>query len=209
MHVPSRYDMSDRRTLLEFIRRYSFGLLVGGSGETEAPMATHLPMLVEEREEHMVLTGHMARANPQWKEVDGRQVLAVFSGPHAYISPAWYGETNVVPTWNYMSVHVFGRFEVISDTDAALVHLGQAVDYFEASASEPWRLESTDPEFQRSLAVAIVAFSIRVDQIQGAWKLNQHHPESRRASTIAGLRRRSLGDDLEIADQMEKQVEPG
>ena len=103
MYVPSHFAESDPATLHDFIERYSFGLLV--SQVDAVPFATHLPFLLDRTAgPHGMLIGHMARANPHWESLRDQTALAVFSGPHAYISPTWYAAANVVPTWNYTAV---------------------------------------------------------------------------------------------------------
>src|SRR5262245_55708329 len=104
MYIPTAFAETDPGTLFGFIEAYSFGLLV--STHQGGPFASHLPLLLErEAGPHGTLLGHMARANPQWHDLDGQEVLAVFSGPHAYVSPTWYESEQVVPTWNYVAVH--------------------------------------------------------------------------------------------------------
>src|SRR4051812_36029868 len=102
MYVPTAFAETDPAKLHDFIEAHSFGLLVSAPGGV--PVATHLPLLLERSTgPHGCLVGHVARANPQWEGLDGKPVLAVFSGPHAYVSPAWYESENVVPTWNYVA----------------------------------------------------------------------------------------------------------
>lgn len=107
-----------------------------------------------------------------------------------------------MPTWNYVAVHVTGTLRIEHDPDRLLQLLEETVSIYEAGAGTQWRLESVDPDFRQRMTGSIVGFSIEIESIQGCWKLSQHHSESRRAGAIAGLRMRSQGDDLEIADLM-------
>src|SRR5262249_9518591 len=117
MYIPAVFAEPDLTRLHDFIEQHSFGLLV--SQVDGLPFATHLPFLLERTAgPHGTLVGHMARANPQWREAGGQTALAIFSGPHVYISPTWYEAEQVVPTWNYTAVHVYGRVEVIDDEGA-------------------------------------------------------------------------------------------
>lgn len=209
MHVPAAYSMTHSDTLREFLAAHSFALLVcnGVTGSEpdkphEPPFAGHLPLIVDPNDASCLI-GHVARNNPLWKMADGTKVLAVFSGPHSYITPAWYGEKNVVPTWNYLTVHVTGTLRIVEDCESALKIVDHAVQYYEASSDQPWSFESTDADFREKLISGIVAFRIHIDSIQGAWKLSQHHPADRRRHTIEGLRTRATGDDLMIAALME------
>ena len=116
MYIPAAFQQTDKTKLHDFIEANSFGLLVSTHGGE--PFATHLPFLLErDAGPHGCLVGHVARANPQWHGLDGQTVLAVFSGPHAYVSPTWYEAENVVPTWNYVAVHAYGPCRLVEDPD--------------------------------------------------------------------------------------------
>src|SRR5688572_14776013 len=112
MYVPSSFAPPDEASLFDAIEQYSFALLVTGGGDEL--VASHLPLLLDRTlGARGTLLGHMARANEQWQSAAGEPALAVFSGPHAYVSPTWYEATQVVPTWNYVAVHAYGRLELI------------------------------------------------------------------------------------------------
>src|SRR5262249_30231661 len=156
MYIPTAFREDDTENLFELIEQNSFGLLV--SEHDGAPFATHLPLLLDRTlAPHGCLIGHMARANPQWQQAEGQTVLAVFSGPHAYISPTWYEAGNVVPTWNYVAVHANGTFHAIHDTEALLEIVGRYVDFFEASLPSPWKFDATS-DYARNMARGIVGF---------------------------------------------------
>ena len=204
MHVPDAYSVTDTDQLRAFMLAHSFALLVSTDvGSDVAPIATHVPLLVEDEDGRPIrLIGHIAKGNPQWKAADGRRVLAVFSGPHAYISPAWYGEKNVVPTWNYVAVHVTGTLFVERDADRVHQILKQSVEFYERDRSVPWSMEAADAAYLERLTAGIVGFSIRIEHLQGCWKLNQHHSQAKRDGVIAGLQSRGHADDLAIASLM-------
>lgn len=197
--------MTDPEVLREFIHKYSFAILVTTDGQSDhPPLATHLPMLLTvESDGTMFLTGHVARANPQWKVASGRPALAVFHGPHAYISPSWYGDKNVVPTWNYLAVHISGRLEIQQEPEQLEELVRNAVTLYESRSAKPWSADSTDAGYLRQLTNAIVGLRMTVDRMEGCWKLNQHHPDERRQGTIEGLLQRGTPDDLEIARLMQ------
>lgn len=114
MYIPTAFEQTDQNKLHEFIEANSFGLLV--STHVGEPFATHLPFLLQrDSGPHGCLFGHVARANPQWRDLDGQSVLAIFTGPHAYVSPTWYESEDVVPTWNYVAVHAYGTCRVEHD----------------------------------------------------------------------------------------------
>src|SRR5580658_2787659 len=117
MYVPASFQVDDPVRLADFIQRYGFATFVTFEGGS--PFASHLPMLFRpEAGPHGTLVSHMARANPQWQHfAEGREALAIFHGPHSYISPAWYKTTPAVPTWNYAVVHAYGLPAIIEDHD--------------------------------------------------------------------------------------------
>jgi transcriptional regulator len=184
MYIPPSFAETDLNTLHDFIESHSFGVLISQGDE---PAASHLPFLLDRQREPLGrLIGHMARANPQWREADGRRVLAIFSGPHAYISPSWYEAEQVVPTWNYVAVHVYGTLRLVNDDAAALQIVRDMVARYERGRAQPWRLED-DAEFLGRMVKAIVGFHIDIDRIEGKWKLSQNHPPARRERVSAAL----------------------
>ena len=178
MYVPAAFAEHDLVRLHEFIRANSFGLLV--SQVDGLPFATHLPFLLEEAGGHLALVGHMARANPQWQQALADQTaLAIFSGPHAYISPTWYEAEQVVPTWNYTAVHVYGRAEIIEAPEAVLKIVQEMVGLYERMLPRPWTFDGSSTFAERMLT-QIVGFRLVIKKIEGKWKLNQNHPSERR-----------------------------
>lgn len=200
MYVPTHFAESNLVELHDAMERYSFATLISQAGGE--PFASHLPLLLErDTAPNGTLIGHMARANPQWQEAAGQRVLAVFSGPHAYISPTWYAADKTVPTWNYVAVHAYGRLELIEDLAEAEAVLRSTIETYEAAQPSPWKLEES-PEFVTRLTQQIVAFRIPIERIEGKWKLNQNHPPERRAKVIAELESRSDQNSREIARLM-------
>ena len=204
MYVPPYFAESDLAKLHEAIECYSFATLVSQSGGE--PFASHLPLLLDrDSGPSGTLIGHMARANPQWQEAAGQRVLAIFSGPHAYISPTWYEAEKVVPTWNYVAVHAYGRLELIEDGGEVETVLRRTIETYEASQPRPWRLDES-PEFVARLTQQIVAFRIPIERIEGKWKLNQNQPSDRRAKVIAKLHSRLDENSQEIACLMRERA---
>ena len=128
-------------------------------------------------------------------------MLAVFSGPHAYISPTWYEAEKTVPTWNYVAVHAYGRLELNEDLAEAEAVLRRTIETYEASQPIPWRLEES-PEFVARLTQQIVAFRILIERLEGKWKLNQNHPPERRAKVVRVLESLQDENSREIARLM-------
>jgi transcriptional regulator len=200
MYIPTLFAEKDREKLHQFIESHSFGLLV--STHQHEPFASHLPFLLEpDAGPHGSLIGHMARANPQWRDLDGQQVLIVFSGPHAYISPTWYESQDVVPTWNYVAVHAYGTCRLVEEGPDLEGILKATVAKYEQSMPRPWTLE-TGTAFFRKMAQAVVGFRIEISRLEGKWKLNQNHPAERRAKVARVLEGMPNEDAQEIARLM-------
>jgi transcriptional regulator len=204
MYIPAAFHETDPATLFDLIRQYSFGLLVSEfDGE---PFASHLPILLDRSfAPHGCLVGHMARANPQWQQAAGQTVLAVFSGPHAYISPTWYEAGKVVPTWNYAAVHVYGTFRAIDDRDSLLQVVADYVDFYEATLPKPWKFDRAS-EFSQKLTQAIVGFRIEITRIEGKFKLNQNHPLERQQKVIQALETSESPMDNAVAALMRSRL---
>jgi transcriptional regulator len=184
MYIPQAFAETDREKLLDFIEAHSFGLLVSrSSGQL---FASHLPLLVRRERDGAQLLGHMARANPQWQDLAGQDALAVFSGPHAYISPRWYESDNVVPTWNYLAVHVRGKCQVVDDASTAAIVQDYVSTYERPDAQGPWSIDPASGFFQK-LVKMIVGFRIDIEQLEGKWKLGQNQTAERRTNVARHL----------------------
>ena len=202
MYIPPHFANRDVCQLHDAIEAYSFALVVTGAGDNL--VASHLPLLLDRTAGVQgTLLGHFARANSQWESAAGQRALVVFSGPHAYISPTWYAAERVVPTWNYIAVHAYGRLQLIEDPAEVLALLSRTVEYFESSQPQPWRLADQPAEFIERLAAQIVGFRIAIEQLEGKWKLNQNHPQERRERVIAALSGQESANSLAIARLMQ------
>jgi len=199
MFIPASFKMTDAAEIHAFMRGHSFALLITqGEG---GMAATHLPMLLDaDAGPHGTLIGHMARANPQWRDIAG-EALVVFPGPHAYISAGWYETPGTVPTWNYVTVHAYGAFQLVEDHEALHEILTQTADVYERGMPEPWSYDVADPDVNQMLK-AIVGFRIEISRLEGKAKLNQNHPEERRRKVIRALEARGDEDSLAIAKLM-------
>ena len=144
----------------------------------------------------------MAKANPQWKHADGQTSLAIFHGPHTYISPGWLEAKNTVPTWNYVAVHVRGVIRLEHNRGALREIVRDFVDFYEAAKPPAWKMETADPDFIDSLLDAIVGFTIDIEQIEGKWKLNQNHDAERRKKIIHALQEAGSENQTQIAKLM-------
>ncbi|HYF49815.1 MAG TPA: FMN-binding negative transcriptional regulator [Planctomycetota bacterium] len=201
MYIPAHFKVSDEATLLNFMRENSFAILFTHEGGSS--VATHLPLLIDDDGKgKRCLIGHVARANPQTQHLVG-DALAVFHGPHAYVSPTWYGQPKNVPTWNYAAVHVYGRIEVCDHPSEKLAILEKMTAFYEGSQAKPWRIADIPSDFRDKLLTALTAFRIVILRIEGKWKLNQNKSEAERAGVIRALKDSPREHEREIARLME------
>lgn len=201
MYIPEAFRMDDA-DIVPFIQAHSFAILFSASGGQ--PEATHLPLLWDpEGGERGRLVGHFARANPHWRRLAGQSVLAVFAGPHAYVSPAWLANPQAVPTWNYTAVHVLGTLRILDDLRAPAAALAALVRFYEPSSPLPDQL--SEPYFQR-LQAAVVAFEIAITRFEGKAKLSQNKSADAIRGAIDGLRETARPMALDIADLMQKNL---
>jgi transcriptional regulator len=185
------------------IRAHPFGAMVtlGADGL----VANHFPFIIDSHASPLgTLRAHMARANGQWKELDGAQeALIIFQGAHGYITPSWYpakAETGkVVPTWNYALVHVYGKPRTIEDRDWLLKHVAELTDVNEASQPRPWAVSDAPAEYVGALARAIVGLEIEITRIEGKWKMSQNQPEPAREGVVRGLTAQADERSLAVA----------
>jgi transcriptional regulator len=200
MYIPAAFVETDLARLHDFIEQNSFGLLV--SQVEGLPFASHLPLLLDRTAgPHGALFGHMARANPQWHDANGQTGLAVFSGPHAYISPTWYEDEQVVPTWNYTAVHVYGRIQISDEENVLRAIVRKSVDVYEHALPKPWSFDESTTYAKRMVA-QVVGFRMEIDKIEGKWKLNQNHPVERRRKVVRVLEERGDENSQAIAEMM-------
>lgn len=205
MYTPKAFREPDVGANLDFVEQQGFGALI--SVGAEEPAITHLPVLVDrDRGRLCLLRAHVAKANDHWRSLDDRPATMVFSGPHCYISAGWYQERNVVPTWNYVAVHLHGTARLISGVDETRRMVTDFVDHFEAGSQHPWTIPEGELEFMDGLLNGIVAFTIDVERIDASWKLNQNHAPARRKRVIEALRQSGRPDEVRIADLMQRRA---
>ena len=194
MYSPSYNRIEDRAELLGFMRANSFVLLVTGTGGTLH--ASHLPVVVHETDGKLVLDMHMARNNPQWQEFFDEEVLVVFSGPHAYVSPRWYEEQERVPTWNYAAVHAYGVPQLIRDPAAKHANQRALVELLDPQ----WlpRFDALRKEYVDQMLNGIVNFEIPVTRLETRWKLSQNRSRDEQERIAAELEK--------SADSLERQL---
>lgn len=201
MYSPDAFKMEDKDVLFAFMEQHSFATIV--SHDDEAPVATHVPVLL--RRDKGTLVSHIARANPQWKHfAQGKEVLVIFTGPHAYISPAWYASQPAVPTWNYTAVHVYGKPRIVSDQEEFAAMLRELVEYHESSREPRWD-GALPEEYRDGLMRAIVGVEIEITRIEGKFKLSQNRPADA-VGVIKALQSSADQTEREVAELMKRSL---
>lgn len=202
MYIPKYFKIEEEEVIYDFIDKYGFATLF--SQHEGEPYATHLPLMLNKTEN--ALYGHFARPNEQWKDAENQQVLAVFQGPHCYISPSWYETDKAVPTWNYVSIHVYGKMEIVDDPKAVFDSLNDLVEKYESDDS-PYSLGEVEPSYVEGLSKGIVAFKINITKIEAKAKLSQNHPIERQKLVIQHLENSTDEDNLRVASLMKKNLQ--
>ena len=204
IYLPDAFRETDRAALHALIESHGFATLI--SPDPDDPLITHLPLLLDrERGAQGTLIGHVARANPHWHRLRERpEVLALFHGPHAYVSPSWYGVQPSVPTWNYAVVHAAGRARLLHDPPALEGITRRLVETFEGPRPTPWHMDLPGG-FQQEMLSAIVGFEIEIAQLSGKFKLSQNRTLSDRRRVVAALKAGSA-PERELAALMRERV---
>ncbi len=207
LYSPVHFTAVDRAAIARLMHERAFATLV--TPAAAEPMVSHLPLLlVPGCEPHGTLLGHFASANPHWRRAQEVPSIAVFHGPHAYVSPSWYGQPeSMVPTWNYASVHAHGTLEVVEDAAEAQGIMDALVHRFESARAAPWRFER-DARERDALMGAIVPFRMRIRRIDAKFKLSQNRSRDDRARVIAALRAEGHPEAGETADWMQRYANP-
>ncbi|WP_075351524.1 FMN-binding negative transcriptional regulator [Algoriphagus marinus] len=192
----------DEPQIIAFIRHNAFGTLV--AQVDQRPHGTHLPFVLDKNSEgKTVLTGHVARANPQWKSIpDQSEVLVMFQGPHAYISSSWYNHENV-PTWNYLAVHVYGKIRII-EGEELLIHLKKLVDTYEEGRPNRVSVEGMSDTYLQGQIRALVGFEILISEVQASAKLSQNRDETNFQNIVSQLEKSEAENDRDVATHMKK-----
>lgn len=202
MYVPSNFAEERVPVLHEAIRGIKLGTLVTLGGEEM--IASHVPMLVDpEPAPYGTLRGHIARANPQWRDPPGKvQALAIFLGPNAYVTPSWYATKRatgkVVPTWNYAAIHAYGPVRFFDDAERLLALVTRLTETHEAPRAQPWAVSDAPADFVQGMLRAIVGFELPIARLEGKWKMSQNRPAEDRAGVVEGLAREGAPEVAEI-----------
>jgi len=202
MYVPKLFRLDDWPTIRQFIHQNSFAVLI--SHHEGKPWGTHLPLEITVNESgEKVLWGHLSRANPQWRSFESNPlVMAIFQGPHSYVSSSWYNHLNV-PTWNYIAVHIYGTVKIMEE-EKLYESLKLLVNRYEKVAKNPMDVETMPQEFVRREMKGIVGMEIAIEKIEGKWKLSQNRGDEDYRNIIQELEQLSDLNSKLVAGEMKK-----
>lgn len=194
MYTPKHFREEDLLVLQTLMRQYNFATLVS-TQEDGVPLATHLPVFFEsEPLPYGTIKAHLALGNAQWRTFqEDRDVLIIFQGPHAYISPSWYEAKLNVPTWNYAAIHAYGRPRLITEQAELYAHLRTQVATYEAGFPKPWQLENVPLDYVEKTMKGVVGLSVEITRLEGKYKMSQN---------------RSLQDRQQVIKQLELSTDP-
>lgn len=205
MYVPEHFAVTDQAALFDLMRQFSFATLV--SVHQEVPFATPMPFVVRpDLGQQGVLRSHIARRNPQWESFHlNKEVLVMFQGDHSFISPTWYEKHPSVPTWNYVTVHAYGRPRVVETPQAVKELLHELVLQYE----QEWDMMDLPESYLSGMIQGIVAFEIEITRLEGKFKLSQNRSRADQEQVAGALVKSSNPSDQAIAQRMRKNLEEG
>ncbi|MCW1929635.1 FMN-binding negative transcriptional regulator [Bhargavaea beijingensis] len=198
MFIPKLFQVTDFEEIRGFVEAHAFGSIV--TVHEGRPVATHLPFQFRRIGGEWTVTGHFAKANPQWTTIGGQEALVMIQGPHAYVSSSWYTHENV-STWNYQAVHLYGVARLMDEKELE-EELSLLMRKYEHHRENPvlWETLSEQTKMQKN---AVVGFTIRINEIQAAYKLSQNRNNADYRNIIDGLRGEGNPDSERMAALME------
>lgn len=200
MYIPKLNLLDDKQEAVGFMQQYSFATIV--TVKNSIPSATHLPFVVSLRDDHIVLTSHFAKVNPQVDELLDGNSLVIFAEPHAYISPKHYESQQSVPTWNYVAVHAYGQATLIEGAEEKAKLLKQTIRFYEDAYLKQW--ESLPQDYKLNMMKGITGFEIIVTELQGKKKLSQNRSEIEKENIITDLSKSEDSAAKAIANYMSR-----
>lgn len=198
MYIPHHYNQPNLDLTFQFIKKYNFGAII-----TNTPgglHATHLPFLSEFIGQKLVISSHLAKANPHWQNMNESEQLIIFNGPHAYISPTHYEKEQNVPTWNYTAVHIYGGCTIINTDEEKLELLENTISFYEPAYINQWK--TLDKAYLNAMLQAIVGFRINVTRIESKFKLSQNKTKNEIETIIHHLSASGNTNNIELAEMM-------
>lgn len=206
MYIPKLNRVDDKNKNFQLMEANSFATVVTVD-EAGLPFATHMPVVLDKSRGQLgTLISHIARANPQWKHfAHAEEILVIFGGPHAYISPTWYAGDFNLPTWNYMAVHAYGKPNLVEDEATLQQMLTDLIAVNERGRTPEWMVDWSDERNVKMLKV-IVGFEMEITRLEGKSKLNQNKTVADQQGVIENLRQIGSADGVRVATQMERNL---
>lgn len=203
MYIPPKFLLTDKDEIVAFMQKYSFATIV--STLESKPSATHLPIITTLVDDKIVLKAHFAKANEQWKEIaNNDNILVIFNEPHAYISPSHYEKELNVPTWNYFSVHAYGKGKIIFDHEETIKILEQTIDAYEPSYKLQW--DGLPEDYKQKMVSGIVAFEVEIFDLQAKKKLSQNRTPLEQKNIANALSKSEHSVERDLATFMKKEL---
>jgi transcriptional regulator len=184
VYIPEHFVVRDHAAAIAFMQANPFAILI--SATDDGPFASHVPVVIREAGDQLILRGHVAKANPHWRYLEQNpQCLTIFHGPHSYISPSNYTTRENVPTWNYGAVHLYGTARVFASPEALQSVLHELIATFEAAYAQQW--DSLDQKYRDNMLKHIVGFEITATKLEAKFKLGQNRSKQEQANMLASL----------------------
>jgi transcriptional regulator len=200
MYVPKQFQFENAAEKIAFMKQYSFATIV--TDKAGLPIATQLPFSIADRPGKLVLSAHFASGNEQVSYIEENTSLVIFSEPHAYISPAHYDQAESVPTWDYVTVHAYGRAKIIHDENSKAKALEQMILFYEPDYLGQWN--SLSDKFKKGMMRGIAVFDLEVTDLQSQKKISQNKTKTERERIVAQLEKSDLSSEKAIADYIRK-----
>ena len=201
MYIPEFNRLTDRNEIVDFMKQFSFAYII--TAKNDLPVATPLPFLIKVKDEQIILSSHFAKANDHWKDIENKDILVIFSEPHAYISPVNYTKELNVPTWNYISIHAYGKGKLIAESEKVAEILESTIDNYESAYRQQW--DNFPEEYKSKMTKGIVAFEIVVTEVKAKKKLSQNRSEEEKQRIIKSLSESEDSNERQIATFMKKE----
>ncbi|MDX1959162.1 MAG: FMN-binding negative transcriptional regulator [Leptospiraceae bacterium] len=198
MYIPKSFKLEDKELIIQILNEFPFATII--SNNSDGIQISHLPLVLDENSNSLV--GHFARANNHAEDIDNKYVVAVFHGPHVYISPSFYETQNTVPTWDYVNIHISGKLMITSSKEDLWEDVKFLTSKFESN-SEKYSLNHLEPENRERLLKGIIGFRIQIETIEAKAKLNQNHSIERQRLVAEKLKSSGKENDLYIARLIE------
>jgi transcriptional regulator len=207
MYIPKHFNEPNIEVMHDLMRANPLATLV--TTESNGLNANHIPLILVENESFGTLQGHVARANPIWREnLSEIESLAVFHGSNTYISPSFYAtkkeNAKVVPTWNYAVVHAYGTLRIIDDATWLRSQIERLTAQQESGFPESWKLTDAPSDYIEKLITAVVGIEIIITKLEGKWKVSQNQPPQNKESVVVGLENRNDANDAEMIELVKR-----